>query len=86
MNLGCLREIHRVVPSRHRYGILVNIWLLSSISSDEFTFDPDFLPVFRIAYAYIFEFFDELLFSNLLFLMIMTQYFEIRFSIILEWS
>lgn len=84
MNLGCLREVHRVVPSRHRDGILVNIWLFSSISSDEFTFDSDFLPVFSIAYAYVFEFFDELLLSDLLFLMIMAQYLEIRFSIILE--
>jgi hypothetical protein len=72
MNLRCLRKVHRVIPSRHRNGILVKIGLFAGISSDEFSFDSDFLPVFSIAYAYIFEFFDELLFSDLLFLMIMT--------------
>jgi hypothetical protein len=56
--------------------VLVRSWLRSFISSDEFSLDSHLFPVLGTADADILEFFDQLIFPNFFFFMVMTQYFE----------
>jgi hypothetical protein len=56
--------------------VLVRSWLRSFISSDEFSLDSHLFPVLGTADTDILEFFDQLIFPNFFFFMVMTQYFE----------
>lgn len=83
MDFGSLRQVHRVIPSGHGDGMLIEFRLFSGIGSDEFAFDSHLLPILGIANTNILKFLDEVFLADLLFLMVMAQYLKEELAVFL---
>lgn len=83
MDLRGLRQIHRVVPSRHGYGVFIQFGLLSSIRSYEFAFDSHLFPILGIADTNILKFLDEIFLADFFLLMVMAQYLKEKLAVFL---